>query len=201
MTINGRAFVFVGGGDDGISASLPSRPTVGFASVTLADADDRAMADVSALTAEVIDGQTVLFVASQTERGSRNSSLTRARSASPASRARGGRDGTPGNDMMLGGPATRALVGGAGDDILIAGYTALTMVGGAGADTFVAREVNGHIIITDFTPGEDAGPFLLGMIRSIWQLEFRPQADAWPPLHTPSLPWASRTRTRAPAPR
>lgn len=178
VTINGRAFVFVGGGDDGISVFTLTPDGRLLHLVTLADADDRAMADVSALTAEVIDGQIVLFVASQTERGITQLVFDPGQIGITSVTGEGRQDGTSGNDMMLGGPATRALVGGAGDDILIAGYTALTMVGGAGADTFVAREVNGHIIITDFTPGEDALDLsLLGMIRSIWQLEFRPQAD------------------------
>ena len=178
VTINGRAFVFVGGGDDGISVFTLTPDGRLLHLVTLADADDRAMADVSALTAEVIDGQIVLFVASQTERGITQLVFDPGQTGITSVTGEGRQDGTSGNDMMLGGPGTRALVGGDGDDILIAGYSALTMVGGAGADTFVAREVNGHIIITDFTPGEDALDLsLLGMIRSIWQLEFRPQAD------------------------
>ncbi len=178
VTIDGRAYIFVGGGDDGISVftMMPEGRLLHL--VTLADANDRAMANVSALSAAVIDGQIVLFVASKTESGITQFAFDPGQIGITRVVGEGRQDGTSGNDMMQASATTRALVGGAGDDILIAGKSSLTMVGGAGADLFVMGPVSGTIIISDFQLGVDRLDLsLLGMIRSTGQLQFRPQAD------------------------
>lgn len=178
VSVDGRAFVFVGGGDDGVSVFTMTPEGRLLHLVTLVDANDLALADVSTLSAAVIDGQIVLFVASRTESGITQFVFDPGQIGLTRVMGEGRQDGTAGNDMMQAGPGTRALVGGAGDDILIAGETALTMVGGAGADTFVPREVGDYIIITDFERGIDRLDMsLLGMIRSTAQLQFSPQAD------------------------
>ena len=178
VTIDGRAYIFVGGGDDGISVFTMTPDGRLLHLVTLADADDRAMANVSALSVAEIDGQIVLFVASKTESGITQFAFDPGQIGMTRVVGEGRQDGTSGNDMMQASASTRALVGGDGDDILIADKSSLTMVGGAGADLFVIRPVSGTVIITDFQRGEDRLDLsLLGMIRSTAQLQFRPQAD------------------------
>ena len=178
VSIDGRAYIFVGGGDDGVSVFTMTPDGRLLHLVTLVDANDRALADVSALSAMVIDGQIVLFVASKTESGITQIAFDPGQIGVTGVVGAGRQDGTSGNDMMQASATTRALVGGAGDDILIAGSGSLTMLGGSGADTFVMREVRGTIIIPDFELGVDRLDLsLLGMIRSTAQLQFRPQAD------------------------
>ncbi|WP_418024754.1 M10 family metallopeptidase C-terminal domain-containing protein [Paracoccus sp. TD-10] len=176
-TLDGRAFVFVGGGDDGLSVFtvLPEGRLLHLA--TLVDTNDRALADVSALSALVIDGKIALFASSRTESGITQFvfepggiGLTRVVGA-------GWQSGTEGNDMMQASAETSRLEGGAGDDILIAGSSPVQMTGGAGADIFVAAEVNGKITITDFEPGVDRLDLsFLGMVRNVGQLGFRPES-------------------------
>ncbi|WP_181180927.1 M10 family metallopeptidase C-terminal domain-containing protein [Paracoccus sp. FO-3] len=176
-TLDGRAFVFVGGGDDGLSVFtvLPEGRLMHLA--TLVDTDDRALADVSALSALVIEGKIALFASSRRESGITQFvfepggiGLTRVVGA-------GWQSGTEGNDMMQASAETRGLDGGAGDDILIAGGGPVQMTGGAGADIFVAAEVNGKITITDFEPGVDRLDLsFLGMVRNVGQLGFRPES-------------------------
>lgn len=177
VTMDGRAFVFVGGGDDGISVFtvLPEGRLMHLA--TLADAHDRALADVSALSALVIDGRIALFVSSRTESGITQFVFEPGRIGLTRVVGAGWQSGTGGNDMMMASAGTRGLDGGAGDDILIAGGSPVQMTGGAGADTFVPMEVNGKITITDFEPGVDRLDLsFLGMIRNVGQLGFRPES-------------------------
>lgn len=177
LQLGGRAFVFVGGGDDGISVFtvLPDGKLLHVA--TLADADDRSLADVSAISTMVIDGKIAVFVSSKTERGISqfvfepgDIGLTRVVGS-------GVQDGTAGSDMMLASAGTTEMRGGAGDDILMSGTAPVTMTGGDGADVFAVTEVNGRITISDFELGVDRLDMsALGMIRSINQLVFVPQA-------------------------
>ncbi|WP_028717047.1 calcium-binding protein [Paracoccus sp. J39] len=177
LTLDGRGYVFVGGGDDGISVFtlLPDGRLMHL--TTLVDTDDRALADVSAISAVAIDGRIALFVSSRTESGITQfvfepggTGLTRVVGA-------GRQSGTEGGDMMRAGAETTSMDGGAGDDILIAGSNPVQMTGGAGADVFVPMEVNGRITITDFEPGVDRLDLsFLGMVRSTAQLVFSPQS-------------------------
>ncbi|MDQ7263134.1 calcium-binding protein [Paracoccus sp. PS-1] len=177
LTLDGRGYVFVGGGDDGISVFtlLPDGRLMHL--TTLVDTDDRALADVSAISAVAIDGRIALFVSSRTESGITQfvfepggTGLTRVVGA-------GRQSGTEGGDMMQAGAETTSMDGGAGDDILIAGSNPVQMTGGAGADVFVPMEVNGRITITDFEPGVDRLDLsFLGMVRSTAQLVFSPQS-------------------------
>lgn len=177
VQMDGRAYVFVGGGDDGISVFtvMPGGKLLHLA--TLTDTDDRTLADVSAISATVIDGRIAVFVSSRTERGITQFvfepggiGLTRVVGA-------GVQGGTDGSDMMQASAGTTEMLGGDGDDILISGGSPVSMTGGAGADVFAVTEVNGRITITDFELGVDRLDLsLLGMIRSTSQLVFRPQA-------------------------
>ncbi len=178
VTLDGRAFVFVGGGDDGISVFtlLPDGRLMHLR--TIADTNSYALADVSTLSAVVMEGRIALFVGSQTEQGITQFLFDPGTIGLTQVVGTGWQHGTGGADVMQAGADTSGMMAGGGDDVLIAGNRPVQMRGGDGADTFMAREVNGRIIIHDFEPGIDRLDLsLLGMIRSTGQLTFRPQSD------------------------
>ncbi|MFC3570659.1 M10 family metallopeptidase C-terminal domain-containing protein [Paracoccus simplex] len=192
VTMDGRAFVFVGGGDDGISVFtvLPDGKLLHL--TTLVDTDDQTLADVSALSAAVIDGRIALFVSSRTESGITQFVLEPGSIGKTGVVGAGRQTGTGGSDLMQASAGTTVLDGGAGDDILIAGAEPLRMTGGAGADVFVVKEVGGKITITDFEPGVDRLDLsFLGMIRSTDQLVFRPQAFGIKIFYGNSVIWVT----------
>lgn len=190
VEVDGRAYVFVGGGDDGISVFtvLPEGRLMHVA--TLADTNDRTLADVSALSAMVIDGRIALFVASRTERGITQFVFEPGVIGRTGVVGAGWQSGTEGSDMMQASAGTTVLNGGAGDDILIATSKPVQMTGGAGTDVFVPMEVNGQITITDFEPGVDRLDLsFLGMIRSTAQLRFNPQSNGIKIFYGNSVIW------------
>lgn len=175
VVVDGRAFVFVGGADDGITVFtlLPDGRLLHL--TTIADSNTTTLADVSAIRAVAIDGRIMLFVTSATETGITQFTFDPGRIGATAIVGSGVRQGGSGGDLLVAGPGTTRLEGGAGNDILVAGASPITLTGGAGADTFVASRVQGRIIITDYEHGVDRLDLsLLGMIRSIWQLRFIP---------------------------
>ncbi|WP_232419330.1 calcium-binding protein [Paracoccus sp. N5] len=177
LNMDGRAFIFLGGGDDGISVFtlLPDGKLLHIA--TLADTDDRALADVSAISAMEIDGKIAVFVSSRTERGISQFVFEPGDIGLTRVVGTGVQSGTDGSDLMQASAGTTEMRGGAGDDILMSGTAPVSMTGGDGADTFAVTEVNGRITVTDFELGVDRLDLsALGMIRSTDQLVFRPQA-------------------------
>lgn len=63
--------------------------------------------------------------------------------------------GGEGDDVLYGGAGADRLFGGPGDDTLVGGTGLDTARGGTGADTFMLEAGDGHLVITDFTTGED----------------------------------------------
>ncbi len=177
VSMDGRAYILAGGGDDGISVFtvLPDGKLLHLA--TLADSDDRTLADVSAISAVVIDGKIAVFVSSRTERGVTQFLFEPGGIGVTGVVGAGVQAGTEASDLMQASAATTELIGAEGDDILISGTAPIRMTGGAGADIFAVTEVGGRITITDFELGVDRLDLsLLGMIRSTSQLRFSPQA-------------------------
>ncbi len=177
VVVNGRAFVIVGGADDGLSlfTLTPSGKLVHLS--TIADTDATALADVSAIDAEVVDGRIVVFVTSSTEAGVSQFVIDPGAPGLTAIAAAGVAQGTSGDDLMQARADTTVMKGGAGDDILIAGSASVAMDGGAGHDLFIPTALDGRIAIRDFDPTQDRLDFsMLGMIRSVDQLTFRPQS-------------------------
>lgn len=177
LMVDGRAFVFVGGADDGVSifTVMPGGQLLHLE--TIADRDGWSLAKVSAIAAYLIDGKIALFVTSKTEAGITQFSLDPGKIGLTTTVGAGVQTGTDGADMLKAGTGTTALIGGAGDDILISGTTSLSMTGGAGADLFVLTPVKGTITITDFELGVDQLDLSnLGMIRSLQQVTLRPQS-------------------------
>lgn len=174
--VDGRAFIFVGGADDGISVLtlLPDGRLLHL--TTIADDDAMTLADVSAIEAQVIDGKIAVFVGSASETGLTQLSFDPGSIGRTAMVGAGTITGGAANDMLVAQAGTTRLEGGAGDDILVTGKRSIMLIGGEGADTFVATRFDGRITIHDFEPGVDRLDLsLLGMIRSTWQLTLQPQ--------------------------
>lgn len=175
VVLNGRAFVFAGGADDGITVftMLPDGRLLHL--TTIEDTDAMTLADVSDIEARVVNGRIQLFVASSTETGVTQLVFEPGPIGATGVAGAGVVTGGAGGDLLVAGGATTWLQGGAGNDILVAGTRPITMVGGAGADIFVPTRVQGRITILDYDPLVDRLDLsLLGNIRSIWQLRFVP---------------------------
>jgi len=178
VMVDGRAFIFVGGADDGISVFTVMPDGRLLHLVTLADTDARSLADVSAISALEINGKIAVFVASRTEVGITQFQFDPGQIGQTLTVGAGKYTGSGGADLLRAGGDTTQIIGGAGDDILISGSAPVTLTGGAGADIFVVSPVSGKILISDFTPGTDRLDLSgLGMIRSILQLTIKTIAD------------------------
>ncbi|WP_313137435.1 calcium-binding protein [Paracoccus jeotgali] len=174
--VDGRAFIFVGGADDGITVfTLDGQGRLILLSVIEDDAG-LSLADVSAIEARVVGGKIQLFVASSSESGVSQFSFDPGRigvSAKDSGRVTGG----AGDDILIGTGASSVLDGGAGDDILIAREGVVHMRGGAGRDIFVPGHGTKLVTIHDFVPGEDMLDLSeLAFIRSVAQLRIIPTA-------------------------
>lgn len=176
VEMNGRAYVFVGGGDDGISVMTLDGQGRLILLTTIEDVDSLAMADVSAIEAKVIGAKIAVFVTSGTETG-----LTQL-SFDPGTLGlslvgSGRQAGTAEDDILIGIGASSMLSGGAGDDILIAREGAVRLHGGGGADIFVPGHGTTSVTILDFDPWTDQLDLSeLGFIRSVDQLKIIPTA-------------------------
>ncbi|MTH77842.1 calcium-binding protein [Paracoccus aestuariivivens] len=176
VMVDGRAFIIAGGGDDGISVFTIQPDGHLLHLATLQDTNDRAMQDVSAISAIEMDGRIVVFVSSRTERGISQFLFDPGDLGQTCLTQTGQHVGTSGSDLLQASENTSSIIGGAGDDILIAGSGPIQLTGGAGSDLFVASAIDGRIRITDFDPLSDRLDLSnLGMIRSIAQLTFRSQ--------------------------
>lgn len=178
VMVNGRAFIFAGGSDDGISVFtlMPNGRLLHL--TTLTDTNSNTLADVSAIQATVVDGKIALFVASSTESGLTQLVFDPGQIGDTRTVGEGVVNGTSGDDLLRAGTGTTRIRGGDGDDILISGAEEVELNGGNGADTFVLTPVSGQIVIRDFELGVDRLDLTnLGMLRSTSQLTFRWQWD------------------------
>jgi Ca2+-binding RTX toxin-like protein len=178
VVLGGRAFVFAGGADDGISVftMLPDGRLLHL--TTIIDTDAMTLADVTDIEARVIDGRILLFVGSGTETGVTQLVFEPGPIGATATAGAGTARGGTGGDLLVAGAATTRIEGGDGNDILVAGAGPVTLVGGAGADIFVPSRVTGRITILDYDPAVDRLDMsMLGNIRSVWQLRFIPTAN------------------------
>ncbi|WP_255440576.1 calcium-binding protein [Paracoccus sp. MC1854] len=177
VTIDGRAFVVVGGADDGLSLFTLTPDGRLIHLDTIADDARWALSDVSALAVRVMGGRIVVFAGSEVERGVSQFVIDPGRIGQTRQVGNGAHRGTDANDLLQAGMNTTRIEGGAGDDILIAGSRTIDLYGGAGADLFIPMRVAGRITIRDFQPGLDRIDMsMLGMIRSVSQLKFIPQS-------------------------
>lgn len=175
VEVEGRAYVFVGGVDDGISmfTVLPDGRLLHLE--TLADDPVMTLSDVSAIAAREVAGRIVLFVSSASEGGITQLAVDPGQIGLTGRAGSGTVEGGAGDDMLRAGRGTTHLKGGDGDDVLITWREDIMVWGGSGRDVFVATPIRGRILIWDYDPGEDRLDLSqLGMIRSVWQLSFSP---------------------------
>lgn len=176
--VNGRAFVFAGGSDDGITVFTMTPDGRLVHLLTIADTDGMTLADVSDIEARVQDGRITLFVSSSTETGVTQLVFDPGQVGMTVLAGAGTVRGGAGSDMLRAGTGTTRLEGGAGNDMLIAGDGPVTLVGGEGADIFIPSRGAGRISILDYEHGVDRLDMsMLGSIRSIWQLRFIPTSN------------------------
>ncbi|MDO5705407.1 MAG: calcium-binding protein, partial [Paracoccus sp. (in: a-proteobacteria)] len=177
VVLDGRAYVFVGGADDGITMFM-LRPDGRLVHLeTLADDHLLTLARVSAIKAQVIDGKIVLFVSSAVKSGITQLVVEPGPVGITGTVAGERPVGTARDDYMIAGRDAIWMSGGAGNDTLVAGENSIALVGGPGADTFVPSNIKGRIAIRDFEVGVDRLDFSnLGMVRSIYQLTILPQS-------------------------
>ncbi|MFD1794666.1 hypothetical protein FQV27_06720 [Paracoccus aurantiacus] len=174
VELDGRAYIFVGGADDGVTVlTLDGQGRLVVLAVIEDDAQS-ALANISAIEAKVIGGKIAVFVTSATETGITQFSFDPGNIGT--SRAGSGRvSGTTGDDILVGTGASSVLVGGAGDDILIAREGTVNLQGGHGRDIFVPCHGTRLVTIHDFAPGYDTLDLSeLAFIRSISQLQITP---------------------------
>ncbi len=157
IAIGDRVFVLAGGADQGISILL-LLPTGRLLPLThLADNGALSLANVSALSAVVIDGMAHIFAAGPAETGVTQLRLNLGALA-PMIIGGGGDEtlsGGAANDLISGGAGNDRLFGGGGADLLIDGPGSDTLTGGSGADIFVLVADGDPDHITDFRPGTD----------------------------------------------
>ncbi|WP_136650116.1 calcium-binding protein [Paracoccus aeridis] len=178
VSIDGRSFIIVGGADDGLSLLTLTTDGRLLHLAAIADAAQLALADVSSISAEVVNGRIVVVAASATEHAFSQFIVDPGPIGRTVAAGSGSYTGTAGGDLIQGTDETTVIRGGAGGDILISGTRSIALWGGAGADVFVASDPGGRIAIRDYDPAEDQLDLsLLGMIRSTAQLIFRPQSD------------------------
>lgn len=176
VMIDGRAFIFVGGVDDGISIFTLQPDGRLLHLETLADRDDMTLADVSDIEARVIDNKIALFVSSASETGITQLVFDPGRIGMTGSTSTDRATGTADNDLLIAKPGTSMIWGGEGDDILIATTSSVKMFGGPGADIFVPANTSGRNLIKGFEVGLDHLDLSqLGMIRSLYQIKFKPR--------------------------
>ena len=177
MVLGGRAFVFAGGADDGISVftMLPDGRLLHL--TTIIDTDAMTLADVTDIEARVIDGRILLFVGSGTETGVTQLVFEPGPIGATATAGAGTARGGTGGDLLVAGAAT-TRIGGRRQRHPGCGRGPGDPGGRRGADIFVPSRVTGRITILDYDPAVDRLDMsMLGNIRSVWQLRFIPTAN------------------------
>lgn len=177
--LDGRAWVFAGGIDDGISVFQLLGDGRLVLAATLADTDALPLADVAAIRAVILGGAVQVFVSSATENGIAQFLFT----PGPPGQSL---DGTPGNDtlagtaaedVILGRGGDDALAGLGGDDVLADGAGADTLTGGAGRDLFVLSPDGTADTVADFDPASDRLDLsFLPLLYSLSQISVAPTA-------------------------
>ncbi len=157
LEYRGRAFVFAGGRDGGLSLfEIGPNGTLWFLA-NLVDTSATTLASVSAIEAVEVGGEIQLFVASATETGISQFTLDLGAlgnfvaPSGPASTA----VGTPGDDLLFGTDARDTLRGMAGNDRIVDGAGLDMIHGGAGADVFVFVRDGSYDRVADYQPGLD----------------------------------------------
>ncbi len=157
LEYRGRAFVFAGGKDGGLSLfELGPDGSLWFLA-NLIDTATTTLASVSAIEAVEVGGEIQLFVASATETGISQFTVDLGplgnfvAPSGPSSTA----VGSPGDDLLFGTDARDTLRGMAGNDRIVDGAGLDMIHGGAGADVFVFVRDGSYDRVADYQPGLD----------------------------------------------
>ncbi len=173
VTVDGQVYLVAGGADDGLSLFqlLPGGRLVHLAS--LADSDETALSNVTALALRVEGGVLDVFASGEGELGITHLTVD----LGPLGETRIGTsgnntiNGTAGRDVISGEDGNDTLRGQVGDDVLIDGAGLDTLAGGNGADTFVFLADGVRDTVEDFELGVDRLDLSgLGLLRSLTQL-------------------------------
>ncbi len=176
VTVGDRAFVVVGGSDDGISLFelLPGGRLLHLS--TFVDDLGITLENVASLAITVLDGQLQIFVGSATETGVTMLSYD----LGPQGATRLGTDqnnqimGSDQGEVLFGRGGNDRIEAGGGNDILMDGSGHDTLYGGAGQDVFVMAADDDLDEIRDFNPNQDLIDLSAWtMLRNIWQLTFQ----------------------------
>ena len=174
VTMGEQVFLFVAGGDDGVSvfSVLPGGRLLHRGS--LADSGSTSLDSVSSLAVAEDGGTITLFVSSSTEAGISRFQLT----PDAGGNVREGSDGnntlngTTQGDILAGGAGHDVLSGGGGDDILYDGTGLDIMRGGAGADIFVFTADGDVDRVLDYNWQQDRLDLSgLGMVYDMTQIQ------------------------------
>jgi Ca2+-binding RTX toxin-like protein len=173
LQIGQRAYVLVGGSDDGVEVMtlLPDGRLIHL--LTIADTANLTLADVTAIATAQVGSRTEVFVASASEPGITQLDLNLGLQGVSIYGAAGVQTGTSNNDVLIAGASTTAIYGGNGDDILATGGPAGSAVlhGGAGSDIFVLAASDTVLQIADYQPGIDKLDLTsFALLRNLGQL-------------------------------
>ncbi|WP_281968890.1 calcium-binding protein [Roseovarius nanhaiticus] len=151
----GRAYAIAAGGDDGISllTMLPDGRLIHLD--TIAHDLGLGLESISAMTAIKAADAIEVILASQTNAGLTQFTVSLAQQGQTISGNAAVQNGTAQDDLIIAGDGDNALLGGAGDDILLDGAGSDTLTGGAGRDIFLLSPDDATDDITDFQLGED----------------------------------------------
>ena len=157
IEFEGRTLIAVGGSDDGITIFELNGKGWLTELATLADDNGTALADITAIKADIVDGILHLFASSATEDGVTHMTIDLVNGANVIE---GGAvadilHGTAGDDTIYGYGHKDELYGEGGDDRLIDGRGSDKMWGGDGADIFVFIPDGREDQIMDFQIGID----------------------------------------------
>lgn len=174
VVVRGRVFVVAGGGDDGLTlfTLLPDGRLVQLQ--TLEQGTGLGLQDITALTMTVVGTELRIFVASGAQPGLSLLRIDLAALGVTVTGATSGnlrRDGSALDDLLVANTTGRdTLMGLAGEDVLVSGPGSTTMFGGAGNDTFVIRSSVNRQYVMDYSPGDRIDLSGLPMLRSTAQL-------------------------------
>ena len=172
--VGGLTYVVAGGADHGISLFVLTPEGRLVFLQTIADTAALSMANVSAITAQVVDGAIHIFVGSQRDSGITHLTIPadqigtyRAGNGSTAQTL----TGTSRGDLLIARTNNDTLEGGAGNDVLISGPGRSVLRGGVGDDVFAIRNGTTRADILDFQRGVDRLDLSdLPMLRSVDQM-------------------------------
>lgn len=174
VVVQGRVFVVAGGGDDGLSLFTLLADGRLVHLQTLEQDTGLGLQDITAVAMTVVGTELQIFVASAAQSGLSLLHIDLAALGVTVNGATGGnlrRDGSALDDLLVANTSGRdTLMGLAGEDVLVSGPGSTTMFGGAGNDTFVIRNSANRQYVMDYSPGDRIDLSGLPMLRSTAQL-------------------------------